>query len=295
MSFTPHFEDLPSGLAAPTPWRRAVAELRALSAPGGRQRHRRCVIEGLRLVERALRAGARVERLVHARGFLEDSSPRARELRRELVRVGCELIEIPEEELERLTEGRALGGIVATAEIPPAPGLDELLSLPRPDGRPGRLVVCVGFNDPGNLGALVRTAHGSGASGLITVGATSAFHPRAVRTSMGSLFRLPVLEYADASATTDALSSLSAELRNRRVRSLAAVTTGGTPLPQLGERDEPLALVFGSEAFGLDAAQEALFDERITIPMAPGVDSFSVSVAAAMVLYELGVRTPGLD
>jgi len=272
-----------------------VSEIRAVSAPGGRRRYGRCVIEGLRLFERALRAGAEVERLVHGRSFLEDSSPRARELRRELARRGCELIEIPEPELERLTEGRSLGGIVGTATIPTAPGLDELLALPRANGCPRRFVICAGFNDPGNLGALVRTAHGSGASGLITVGATSAFHPRAVRTSMGSLFRLPVLEYAAPPSTTDALASLCTELRRGGVRSLAAVTSGGTPLPLLGERDGPLALVFGSEAFGLDAEQEELFDERFTIPMTPGVDSFSVNAAAAMVLYELGVRGPDLD
>jgi TrmH family RNA methyltransferase len=112
------------------------------------------------------------------------------------------------------------------------------------------------------------------------VGATGAFHPKAIRTSMGSLFRMKVLEYAT-------LEPLVQALRAAGIRTLGAVSRNGTPLPELGARTGPLAVVFGSEAFGLSAEECRQLDELVTIPMRTGVDSFSVNAAAAMFLYEL--------
>ncbi len=209
-------------------------------------------------------------------------------LRLELERTGCRLHEIPTEAFIELTEGRCLGGIVGTAALPQTRTLEEML---RGASSVARLVVCVGFNDPGNLGAIVRSAHGTGATGVITVGATGAFHPKAIRTSMGSLFRLPIIEYTARSQPPgeSALEELASELHALGVRTLAAVTSGGTSLPDLTRRENPLALVFGSEAFGLEAHEVELFDERVSIPMSAGVDSFSVSAAAAMFLHELRI------
>jgi TrmH family RNA methyltransferase len=68
-------------------------------------------------------------------------------------------------------------------------------------------------------------------------------------------------------------------------------------LPELGERGRPTAIVLGSEAAGLSSTEAALLDERVTIPMASGVDSLSVNAAAAVLLYELGraLHFPGKE
>ncbi|MAB80930.1 MAG: hypothetical protein CMJ89_16410 [Planctomycetes bacterium] len=259
-------------------WRRTVAEIRAVASRGGRERLGLCSLEGTRLFERALRAGTRIERALVERTFLLTSSPRIVALRAELATHGCRLTTIPTEEMEALTEGRSLGGIVGLARLPHKATLQEVLADAA--SRPTRLLVCAGFNDPGNLGAVARTAHGAGASALVCAGATGAFHPKAIRTSMGSLLRIPVLEY-------ETLKTLVEELGEAEIRTVGAVTRGGTPLSRLGGRDRPMAVVFGSEAFGLSAEECPLLDELVTIPMAEGVDSFSVNAAAAMFLYEL--------
>jgi TrmH family RNA methyltransferase len=260
---------------------RVVAEIEAVAATGGRARLGLCSVEGIRLCERALRAGARLERAVVAREFLEEVADRATSLRTLLETHGCELHVVPDAVMTALTAGRSLGGIIALARLPDERSIEDVLAHPLTT--PLRMLACVGFNDPGNVGALVRTAHAGGASAVVAVGSTDAFHPRAIRTSMGSIFRVPILARPD-------VPMLVAELRAAGVRTVGAVTRDGVPLPRLEDRAAPTAIFLGSEAFGLSPEQSDLLDERVTIPMAAGVDSFSVNAAAAVLLYELSTR-----
>jgi len=160
----------------------------------------------------------------------------------------------------------------ATCHLPPAPPL---------------LLAAVEITDPGNVGALTRTAHAAGARALLVAGASDPFHPRATHISRGSLFKLPVIAYADAAA-------LLADLRANGVAAVATTAAGGAPLPDVTWPAGPLAVLMGNEAEGLPAAVRAAVDLQVTIPMAAGVDSYSVNAAAAIVLYEVGrVRMRG--
>lgn len=259
-------------------WQRVVAEIGAVRTRQGRCRIGCCWIEGTRVFERALRAGARVERAVTSRAFLADATPRTRALREALEAHGCALEVVPDEALLSLTEGRSLGGLVGLARCPEPSDLAGVLGAS--DGGAPVLLGCVDVQDPGNVGALVRTAHASGARALLAVGSCDAFHPKAVRTSMGSVFRLPVIERSD-------LGGLLSELAALGVRSLGAVSTGGIPLPRLERGEGRMAVFLGGEAFGLGARQRALLDQLVTIPMGDGVDSYSVNAAAAILLHEL--------
>lgn len=260
-------------------WQRVVAEIGAVRTRQGRSRIGCCWIEGTRVFERALRAGARIERAVTSRAFLADAAPRTRALRDALEAHGCALEVVPDEVLLSLTEGRSLGGLVGLARCPEPPDLAGVLA--GSDGGAPVLLGCVDLQDPGNVGALVRTAHASGALALLAVGSCDALHPKAVRTSMGSVFRLPVIERRD-------LQGLLSELADLGVGTLGAVSTDGIPLPRLERGGGPVAVFLGSEAFGLGARQRSLFDRLVTIPMGGGVDSFSVNAAAAILLHELG-------
>jgi len=257
-------------------WRRIVAEIGAVASPGGRRRLGLCSIEGTRLFERALTTGAQIERAVCSAAFLADDSARTTALRQGLAEAGTELFPVADEVLAGLTRGRSLGGLVGLARIPAAVSLASLLaSAPAPV-----FLVCVELNDPGNVGALVRTAHAGGARAVFGAGATDAFHPVALRTSKGSLFNLPVLDWTD-------WESCAADLRSAGVRTFGAVTSGGGDPRALAPARGPTALVLGSEAFGLSEDDQALLDERLTLPMAGGVDSYSVNASAAVLLWEM--------
>ena len=185
------------------------------------------------------------------------------------------MVEAPDQVLEELTGGRGGGPLVGIAPIPDAPVLAA-------GSGAGACLVAAEVEDPGNVGAMIRTALAAGCRHFAATGISDPFHPRAVRTSMGSLFRIPVHRYADS------VSALNA-LKQAGFRCFGAVSRGGAPLHEAGSlwRGNSTALFLGSEAAGLPEAVVEALDGTVTIPMAEHVDSYSVNAAAAIILYEL--------
>jgi TrmH family RNA methyltransferase len=141
------------------------------------------------------------------------------------------------------------------------------------------VVVLAGLQDPGNVGAIVRTAAACGATGLITIeGSANPFGWKALRGAMGGTFRLPVAARAQ-------MPDVITAAKDAGVRLVAAVPRGGTPLPQLDLR-QPTAIVFGGEGAGVAHVTAVSAAELVTVPMRRPVESLNVSVAAALILYE---------
>jgi TrmH family RNA methyltransferase len=259
-------------------WGGVIADIERSMTATGRAATGEFVIEGTRLHERALRSGACVSRAVTTDDFRRDTGARTVELFAALEAGGTDLRVVPDEVIERLTGGRSLGAIVGLVPVPPEPSLERLLATDTAAGH--LLLVGVEINEPGNVGALVRTALASGATAYIAAGAGDPRHPKAARTSMGSIFKLPVLRLEKS-------AELIPTLRRHGVATLGAVSSGGAALPQLRTGAGPRAVLLGSEAMGLPQGVVADLDHRVTIPMAAGVDSFSVNAAAAIILYGL--------
>ncbi len=133
-----------------------------------------------------------------------------------------------------------------------------------------------GVQDPGNVGGVIRSADALGATGAIAAGPSAdPGNWKALRGSMGSLFRMPV-------ARGDLRGAIS-EARRRRVSIVAAVPRDGRD-PAEVEFEKATLLIVGGEGAGLDAEVVASADERVSIPMRRGVESLNVGVAAALVL-----------
>jgi len=259
-------------------WRSTAEGIRRTMTPRGRSESGLFSIEGIRLHERALRAGHEVECALVARGVLVGDDPRFRRLLDDLERSGTEIVGAPDDELATLTGGRSIGAIVGLVRRPPELELGSLLESSSISL--AVLVVAVDVDDPGNVGALVRTGLATGALGFVGIGCSDPYHPRAVRTSMGSIFRLPTLRY---STLDDALS----ELKQHEFETVAAVSTGGQALPGVRFSSRRIAVLLGSEAFGLPDEAVAAATWRVSVPMAQRVDSLSVNAAAAIVVYHL--------
>ena len=289
-------------------WRSAMADLERTATERGRRALGAFAIEGLRLHERALNAGAPLRRVVVAAGLAErlanqpgsweaepqdagseTEQPGSREAETEqpgsrearlLQRLAerTELIQAPDAEVARWTSGRDVGALLGLAELPPAVDLDRLFA--RSASPPRSLLVGVEIEDPGNVGALVRTGLAGGAGAYVRVGSGDPFHPRAVQTSRGSLFKLPL-------ARMD-IGELLETLRRLGVRTVGTATRGGRPLDQVAFSSEPTAFFMGSEAFGLSPQLVRRLDDKVSIPMRADVDSYSVNAASAILLYARG-------
>jgi TrmH family RNA methyltransferase len=127
--------------------------------------------------------------------------------------------------------------------------------------------------DPGNVGTLIRSAAALGPAFVaLSEGSADPTGPKALRASMGALFRVPLLPLDDTP--------------NRRI---ALVAHGGTPPAEL-DLSGPTAFVLGAEREGLPESVLANCEERMTIPLAPGSESLNVATAGAIALYELRRR-----
>lgn len=281
-----------------------IAMIRRVHSARGRRRAGLFSIEGTRLVERALRAGAPLEAVLVAERLARSNDPRWREMLAALPAAGCSVTVAPDSVLAELTEGRDLGPILGLVRLPPPRSLAEILSaatlmtdgeatpgnhVATPDRHTGLplLLAAVDIVDPGNVGALTRTAHAAGAAALLAVGVSDPYHPRATRISRGSIFKLPVVEYDSAGLFLRDLATCDVTL-------VGTTVGGGIALSQMEWPDTVTAILMGNEAEGLPAEVQAALDFNLTIPMAEGVDSYSVNAAAAIILHTAAqAQNPG--
>jgi len=168
----------------------------------------------------------------------------------------------------------------------------------RAANRPGTLVVCPEVTNVDNVGLLIRVAAGLGADAMV-LGPRCAdpWYRRAVRTSMGTVFSLPVVRYP-AGPTEDGFHADLAWLAQGAGYDLVAtvIDPDAPPLDRFARRDTAetgTAVLLGSEGYGLDAGAVSRCTRRVRIPMHHGVDSLNVAVAAGIVLYEV-TRPPGI-
>jgi RNA methyltransferase, TrmH family len=227
--------------------------VRKLSSRRQREKLGLFVCEGEDLVAAGLDADLEpVEALVDAeRPALEERLPRAE-------RVAPELMS----ELSTLAHPPSVIALFRRADLPRGADLPAGLALWH-------------VGDPGNVGTLVRTADALGPAFLaLSTGCADLTSPKALRASMGAIFRVPTASFEDAPHPL-----------------IGLVPEGGTSLPEL-ELGERATFVLGAERDGLPAEVTASCDAFASIPLAEGAESLNVAVAGAIALYELSRRGP---
>jgi len=262
-------------------WRGILADIGRARTAQGRSRLGRFSIEGTRLHERALRAGVAVEVALAGESMAASSEERISRLLAELESSGCAMHVVPEDVVAEITEGRDIGAIIGLVRLPAHRSLDQALSAC--GQRPRLMLVAVDVEDPGNVGAMIRTALAAGSTAFVALGISDPYHPKAVRTSMGAVFRIPVVRH-------DKADTLLASLSRLGVTTVGAVSRGGAAPDGLRLEDPSIAVFIGSEAFGLSKEVCADLDHLVSIPMSSEVDSFSANAAAAILLYALRDR-----
>lgn len=240
-----------------------VKQLRAAFAGQARLSGGMVAIEGDHLLAEALRSG-----MVLKTVFVSE--------RREVPKIvprGVEVLRLTDEVFESVVETRSPQGVAALI-VPPVPTMDAVLR-----GTP-LILIAAGLQDPGNLGTLVRSAEAFGATGvLVTPGTVSAWNQKALRASVGSVFRMPVV-----AATVEEIAGL----KSRGVRLLATVGFDDSETIEAQEMDfsTACALMIGNEGAGLAAEWMEMADARVTIPCPGPVESLNAAIAGSLLLYE---------
>ena len=227
------------------------------------------LVDGAREIGRAVEVGVVVETVFVAPDLLRTAEAIA--VAERLTAAGS-VVEVSADVLAKLAFGDRSDGVVAVIRTPNAT-LDAIVVPPDP-----LIVVVESVEKPGNLGAILRSADGAGASAVIAADPlTDLFNPNAIRASLGTIFALPVVA-APSSATL-------AWLISRRIAPIAAVV-GARRSYTDADLAAPAAIVLGSEARGLSDAWRDARVVAVSLPMAGIADSLNVSTAAAILLYE---------
>jgi 23S rRNA (guanosine2251-2'-O)-methyltransferase len=236
------------------------------------------VVAGPNAVTEAVRAAPReIASIYLADGLARATVEKIERLARE---AGVPCAEAPREALDALAKGLNHQGVLALTGDYPYVDLESLIeaALRAP---PPLLVVLDQVQDPGNLGAIVRSAHALGAAGVVVTRDRSAsMTPAAVRASAG----------ASELTRVARVGNLAQCLERLRDAGFFAAGAAGEADRRVGELDwsGPIALVLGAEGKGLRRLTRERCDALFRIPLATAFDSLNVSAAAAIALYEIG-------
>jgi 23S rRNA (guanosine2251-2'-O)-methyltransferase len=233
------------------------------------------VLYGLHPVEEALRAGSR--RFDHVCVARERHDQRLQRVIDACREAGVRLRFEPRDHLTRLAKTPGHQGVVAVVRAKALLEIEDLLASP--DGKPRLLLALDGIEDPQNLGALLRTADGAGADGVILTERRSApLSPVAIKTSAGAAEHVLIARVVN----------LSRALEQLKERNLWCVGLDERGTMSYDEFDftSNCVLVLGREGAGLHDLVKRHCDHLLRIPMAGKVASLNVSAAGAVVLYE---------
>jgi len=230
------------------------------------------LLDGVHLVAEAVAAGLRVRQAAVAGDAADDVAGLAAQLRK----AGVEVVVASPSVMDALSPVRSASAIVALAERP-ARTLDALAAAD--PGRRALLVIASDVQDPGNVGAIVRVAEAGGATAVIAAGRSAdPYGWKALRGSMGSALRLPIISGVDTAAAL-------ADARRHGYRIVATTPRGGRSLFDV-DLSGRTAVIIGGEGAGLGKSIVDAADVRVTIPMESPVESLNAAVTAALIVYE---------
>jgi TrmH family RNA methyltransferase len=242
--------------------------IRDLHRRRGRERRGLALAEGVRLVEEVLAAKVPCRAALTSPAL--EATDRGRSLKRSLEARGVAVTTAADDELAKLAATEHPQGVLAVI----APKSWTLADLAV--SQTSVVVILDAIQDPGNVGAICRTALALGAAGVVALPGTAELtNPKTLRSSMGAMFRLPVVS-ADETEVEDWL--------RRSGITTAATAADGQPFDRLA-LPRPLALVLGNEGSGLTSGLGRNATLRLAIPLAGAAESLNVAVAAGIFLH----------
>ncbi|MBW8049786.1 MAG: 23S rRNA (guanosine(2251)-2'-O)-methyltransferase RlmB [Cytophagales bacterium] len=234
------------------------------------------LIYGIRPVLEALTAGKEIDKLFIKSGF---NNEKITELIKLAQKLKIPVLNVPAEKLNRLTKGNHQGIVCIISPINFA-SLHHIIDETFRSAQNPLLLILDRITDVKNFGAIVRSAECAGVNAIIIPGKGSAsINADAVKTSAGALNYLPVCR------TNNLLSTIE-YLKDSGLQVIACTENGDKYIYDTDFRD-PVAIILGSEEYGIHPQYTKLADSTVKIPLSGKIGSLNVSVAAGIVIYEV--------
>lgn len=242
-------------------------QIRKLHQSKHRRQQQLFLLEGIHLLEAALAAGAPLQTVCCTPDWHSTHPQLWQALSQHAQR--AELVST--ELLRSLATTVEPNGAIATVQRQPS-ALNTL-----PDIRLGFAVETL--QDPGNLGTIIRTAAAAAVEGIwVSADSVDLDHPKVLRASAGTWFCVPM-------TTSPNLEAMVSNYRDRGFQIVATLPTAQKTYWQ-ADLTQPTIVLLGNEGAGLSSNLVALATEQVSIPLAAGVESLNVSIAAALIAYE---------
>jgi TrmH family RNA methyltransferase len=247
-----------------------IVDARKLRQRKHRERQNQFLVEGLPLLHMALDAGARAIKLFYCQELLADNE--TRELLARFRATETQILAVSTQVMGALCERATPEGLVATFELLEA-DLDKLVIPER-----ALVIVLDRLQDPGNVGTLIRTADAVDAAAVVLIEpCADPFAPKTVRSSMGSLFNVPIVRTRD-------LDVLFARLKQAGLRIVGTDVHTGVAWGS-GMLHGSVALILGNEARGQSDEVSAYVEANAALPIAGKAESLNVAVAGGVLMY----------
>lgn len=249
-----------------------LKQIHKLKTEKEREKEGKFLIEGLRLCQEAFSSGWDVQLVFFSSEF--GGSAAGEKLIQQFSKKGAEIFRLKKQEIEKLADTETPQGIMALVK-------KKKFTLSRDFLKKSSLLLGLdNIRDPGNLGTMIRTADAAGADGvLLSKGCVEHYNPKVVRSTMGSIFHLAVIENSD-------LAEVIPDLKKDGFRIIFSEVYEGKDYTEV-DYPEKTCLIIGSEASGISQQILNLADERIKIPIFGKAESLNASVAVGVLLYEI--------
>lgn len=221
------------------------------------------IVEGWKLIEEAVRANWKVECV-----FFDERENEKAEILKNIFGTKVEILKVSKDIIKILSSTEHPQGILAVVEK----------KAPKADINDGFYILIDKVQDPGNMGTIIRSAHGSGASGIIlTKGTVDIYNDKVLRSTMGSIFHIPIFE--DAENIIDVL-------KNKNYRFVVSSLQTDKNFYDENLKGN-IVICVGNEGNGVSEDIYKLADIKVKIPMPGGAESLNVSVASSIMMFEI--------
>lgn len=251
-----------------------IKYIKKLSEKKYRDESQKYIIEGIKIIEEAIQEKAEIEKIIISQESLEanevsDQLINKIEKYKEECKIECEFIYVTEKVFKTLTQVTNPQGIIAIVRKPKSVDIKYNEDI---------IVVLDDVQDPGNLGTILRTVDSIGLKQIIvSKGTADIYNPKVVRSTMGAIFRINVIEKED-------LKKAIEEMKQNQYK--LVVTSLQTENKIYNINYNKKIIIMGNEANGVEKEIQDIADEKVKIPMLGKTESLNVSIATGIILYE---------